>query len=356
MTTTFENELLKIARNYLGLNQKEFAEKVQVSQSVISNIEKCVKPLTEDIVEKLKAEFGETFFKQKVKDPQLKVFYRASSTVAKKYTDPFESRLQIIANNISRLLERVDIPENNVPFKDLEDFELDAEYLANEVREYFGLGVKPIDNMVKLLERNGVIVHFFDYGFISAQNKNFDGVSFYAEGVPVILINSKIQNARKVFTLAHELCHLICHNHPAFFISKDRDIEREANKFASEFIAPKKIIRSDLIRLDFDKLFQLKAYWKLSVGALLFKAKETTLTPDQYKRWVMAMAPYRKNEPHDILIEKPILLEKMFQVCEDDLEFDENFNDILGLSPSMFDEIYWNKNPETIRRKLKIVI
>ena len=54
------------------------------------------------------------FFIQKMSTPNLKVHYRASATVAKKYTDLFEARLLIISNKIEQLLEYVDIPENKV--------------------------------------------------------------------------------------------------------------------------------------------------------------------------------------------------------------------------------------------------
>lgn len=355
MTYNLNDETLKLARNYLGLNQKDFAKKIGFSQALISSIEKSRKPLTEEVITKLKREFGKTFFSQKTYEPNLKVHYRASTTVAKKYTDLFESRLRIMSNNISEVIEYVNIPDNRIPQKDLEDFQLDAEYLANEVRDYFNLGRKPIKELVRLLESNGVIVYFFDYEFITAQNKNFDGVSFYVSGIPIILINKKVQNARKVFTLAHELGHLIMHNHNDFFISKDRDIEKEANVFASEFLAPKNALRGEFSYLSLEKLFQLKSYWRLSIGALLYKAKETTLSYDQYRRWITRLAPYRKHEPNDFSIEEPVLLKKMFEVCKSDISDEDLFYRELGLSKSIFEEIY-STIIDKEKPKLKIIL
>lgn len=356
MKTILDNELLRIARNYTGLNQTAFAKKLNVSQSLISGIEKSIKPLTEEIVEKLIPEFGAGFFYQKIRQPELKVYYRSSANIAKKYTDLFESRLQIISNTVSVMLESIDIPDNKIPALDLEDFQLDAEYLAQEMRNYFGLGNKPIDDIVGLMERNGVIVYFYDYQFISAQNKNFDGVSFYVKGVPVIMINNKIQNARKIFTIAHELCHLIAHNHNHIFISKGRDIEKEAHKFASEFIAPKAILRSELVRLSFEKLFELKRYWRLSAGALLYKAKSTVLTDEQYKRWAAAFSPYRKQEPHDLTIERPKLLPKIFDVFKTTLDADQDIYSALYMHKDIFEEVFWNIETGDGRGKLRIMI
>lgn len=350
-----DNELLKLARNFTGLNQKEFAQKMRVSQSLISKIEKSLKPLTEDIISQLKEEFGESFFYQKNKQPQLKVYYRASATVAKKYTDLFEARLQIISNNIVAMLDYIDIPENKIPVRDLEEYGDDPEHLALEMRDYFNLGRKPIQNLVKLLEQNGVIIYFFDYEFITSQNKNFDGVSFYIGGVPVILINRKIQNARKLFTIAHELGHLIMHNHNSIFLPKDRDFEKEANQFASEFLAPKMSLRGEFTRVTVEKLFQLKSYWKISVGALLYKAKETVLTLDQYKKLLIKMAPFRVNEPYDFEIDEPVLLKIMFDVFRDNLEENEDFYESLGISKKVYDDIY-STFTEKQRNKMKIII
>lgn len=355
MANILNEDTLKLARNYFGMSQKEFATKLGVSQALVSNIEKSSKPLTDDIIEKLKKDFGANFFSQKMSTPNLKVHYRASATVAKKYTDLFEARLLIISNKIEQLLEYVDIPENKIPQKDLEDFRLDAEYLANEVRNYFGLGRKPIQDFVRLLESNGVIVYFFEYDFISEQNKNFDGVSFYVKGVPVILINNKIQNARKMFTLAHELGHLIMHNHNEFIISNERDMEKEANVFASEFLAPKDALRGEFVRLNFQKLFELKAYWRISAGALLYKAKETSLTADQYRRWITLMAPYRKSEPNDFEINKPVLLKKMFNVCQEDIGTEQEFLEEIGLSKNIFEEVY-STLVDKEKTKLKIIL
>jgi Zn-dependent peptidase ImmA (M78 family) len=252
------------------------------------------------------------------------------------------------------LLNYVDINKNNIPKLDIEDYKRDAKYLANEVRSYFNLGRKPIENFVHLLEKNGVIIYFYDYDFISQQLKTFDGVSFYVSGVPVILINNKIQNARKMFTLAHELGHLIMHNHNDFIIPKDRNVEKEANVFASEFIAPENALRGEFARLTLEKLFLLKSYWKLSIGALLYKAKSMTLTDYQYRRWVTRLAPYRKHEPHDFDLDKPVLLKRMFEVTKEDIGSDMFFED-LYLSKFLFEEIY-STLIEKQRPKLRIIL
>ncbi|KAF9659592.1 XRE family transcriptional regulator [Tenacibaculum sp. ZH5_bin.1] len=350
------NETLKLARNYLGLSQTGLAKKIGVSQAVVSNIEKGNKPLTEDLIQKLKSVFSRSFFSVKNHGGNLNLHYRSSANISKKMIDLFESRVNILANNICEILEYVDIPVNTIPTIGVEDFDYNAKELALYVRRYLGIGVNPIDEIVSLLERNGVIVYFYEFDFISSQNKNFDGVSFYVEDVPVILINKKIQNARKVFTISHELCHLIAHRNINRLIETERDLEKEANTFASEFVIPTSEIKNEFYRLTLEKLFSLKAKWKLSVSALLYKGRSVGLTKDQYRRWVTRLSPYRKEEPFDVSMKSPVLLKKMINVCKEELGGEREFLKTIGISETIYNELYSTIEGEEYRSKLKIIL
>lgn len=344
-----------LARKYLGLNQKKFAELLNISQAMVSQIESGLKPIGHEIVETLTPLLGENFFFQKPSNPNLKVHYRVSSTIAKGILNSFEARIELTSNNINSLLETVDIPENTLPQLDPEDFEMDSKYIANEIRSYLGLGRKPVGNLIGLLEKQGVVVHFYDFDFISEQNKTLDGVSFFMNGVPIILVNKKIQNARKYFTIAHELGHIIMHLPEKFIISKQRDIEKEANEFASEFLIPSEAIREDLFNINEDRLLMLKHKWRISAAAILYKARDLTLTPDQYRRWVQKLAPWRKKEPMDIEIEQPTLLKTMLDLCMNELGGKTELTNELCINDIVFDELYGDFYKEN-KSKLRILV
>ncbi len=349
---TYNNETLRLFREYRGLSQKKFADYLGISQTVISKIEKGLRPLDQEIVNKLSTSVDESFFLQNIENLNLKIYYRQSSSTAKSTTDLFESRLTLIANHISHCLKEIEAPENQIPSIDLNEFGLNPEALAMEVRQLFGLGISPIKDIVQLLESKGIFIHFFDYPFVTPENKTLDGVSFFIKGTPVILVNNKIQNARKVFTIAHELGHLIMHLN--YIVESVRDEESEANKFASEFIAPKRALNGEFTRLTLEKLFMLKSYWKMSIGALLYKAKDVSLTTDQYRRWVTHLSAYRKNEPHDIDLTNPKNLKKCFAFFKDNLhQGDENsFYRELGINKQIFDDLYSTFHE---KRKLRII-
>lgn len=347
-----KTENITLARKYLGLNQKQFADKLQISQALVSQLESGIKSIPIDALNILQEELGETFFNQKASNPNLKVLYRVSSTIAKSILNSFEARIELISNNINELLETLEIPENTIPQLDLEDFEMDAKYLANEVRSYLGLGRRPVGDLVNLLEKNGVVVHFYDFDFISEQNKTLDGVSFFMGGTPVILVNNKIQNARKYFTIAHELGHIIMHLPENIIVEKHRDIEKEANTFASEFMVPTEAIREDLNNISIDKLFMLKQKWKISAAALLYKSKDISLTYDQYRRWVQKTSEWRKREPMDIEINKPTLLKKMIDICKNELGGENELFFQLGINRKIFSDLYgglYEKNNTKMR-------
>lgn len=336
----------------MGYSQKKFADFIGVSQTVISKIEKGVKPLDDNLVDLLSNVVSENFFLQRISQINLKIYYRQSASTAKSTTDLFESRLSLIANHISYCLEEIEPPVNLLPSIDLNDFGLNPEYLAKEVRSQFNLGLSPINDIVELLESKGVFIHFYDYPFVSPQNKTLDGVSFFISGCPVILVNNKIQNARKVFTIAHELGHLIMHSN--FIVESIRDVEKEANEFASEFLLPKRALVGEFNRLTLEKLFLLKSYWKVSIGALLYKAKNLTLTVDQYRRWVTQLAPYRKHEPHDIELSQPKILKKCFDFFKDVIHNGdkESFFQDLGINDEIFEDLYSNLDD---KKKLKVI-
>jgi hypothetical protein len=78
--------------------------------------------------------------------------------------------------------------------------------------------------------------------------------------IAAYFFNSEFPGERIRFALAHELAHLIMHQQ--FYSDQKRDIEKEANVFASEFLMPASDIISDLrfintVKLNVERLLQL---------------------------------------------------------------------------------------------------
>lgn len=359
-TNAYNGFSIKIVRDFYGLNQSQFAKLLGISQPVISKLEKGDKNLEENQIEKFKEYFEPSFFKRNVENVNQKLFYRKLSSITKTKLALFESRLNLLHNTISEALEIIDLDADGLPKINTDDFikekdnefKIDFEYLATEIRLKFGIGRGPINNIVDLLESKGIIIHFFDYDFISSDNNKFDGVSFYVKGIPVILVNDKIPNSRKVFTIAHELGHLLLHFED--LISIDRDIEAEANHFAASFLAPEKDIKSSLRQLTLEKLKSLKLEWNMSISSLVYRAYSLgTISQQTLRFWMMKLAPIRKQEPLEFEIAKPTLLNKMFKLLES--ETDNGFYKQLGFTEKLREELF-GKDNLPLRTKLKIVL
>lgn len=68
------------------------------------------------------------------------------------------------------------------------------------------------------------------------------GVMLHISGKPVIALNSRDTDERQLFTLAHELGHVLLGHRAGMLtelpIADDPEDEREANAFAAEFLMP----------------------------------------------------------------------------------------------------------------------
>jgi len=358
--TAYNGFSLKVVRDFYGISQSQFAKLLGISQPVISKLEKGDKNLEEIHIKNFSEYFEPNYFKRNVENVNPKLFYRKLSSVTKSKLGLFESRLNLFYNTIVEALEIVDLDSQSLPRIDIDkyyreidgEYKIDFEYIATEVRLNLGVGRGPINDIIKLLEERGVIIHFFDYDFISSDNNKFDGVSFYVKGVPIILINNKIPNSRKVFTIAHELGHLLLHFDD--MISIERDIEFEANNFASAFLAPAKDIKSSLRQLNIEKLKSLKMEWNMSISSLVYRAYTLgTISQQTLRFWMMKLSPIRKNEPLEFELNNPKLLKKLFEVLEE--QTNNGFYKHLGFTEKMRVELF-GKDNVPYRAKLKIVL
>ncbi len=135
----------------------------------------------------------------------------------------------------------------------------DPNNIAQEVRSYIGISLKEqtqwkdIDTALKnwrgALEECGVFI--FKDSF-NAPGKNspkitYSGFSIYDKTFPIIYVNNNDSKSRQIFTLFHELCHLLMHSggvdtdnedYLEYLTEDNREIEVLCNKFASSFLVP----------------------------------------------------------------------------------------------------------------------
>lgn len=332
---------IKLARESRGMTQTSMAKETSFNQATLSKIEKGLYHVTEEMIDEISSILGykkDFFYKSHEVYPLRHFYFRRNLGTTVTNSKKLESIINIISSNIIDLAESIDITVD-LPFVDLTKQKLTPELVAIQIRQYFSLPKGPVKNVINALEKQGIIIHFIDF-----KDLKISGVSFITpNGIPLIIINNNIPNSRKVFTIAHELGHLVMH-YKGGVIGEERDTEKEANIFASEFLVPAKEIKSELFNLNEEKLFALKSYWKVSIQSLIYKANDlNVISKDQHRRWITKINYFgwRKDEPFEFEIEEPLLITKLFQLHFDELEYTiEELQNIFGLTNEEFYRYY----------------
>lgn len=182
----------------------------------------------------------------------------------------------------------------DLPEPDLLDLthESDPASGARTLRQYWGIGEKPIGHLIKLLETKGVRV------FALAENtRNVDAFSYWRNGEPFIFLNTLKTPERSRFDTAHELGHLVMHKHGG---PQGREAEHQANLFASALLMPEADIKAHIPYVTgLSELVHAKRRWGVSVSALAYRLhKLGRLTDWQYRSFCIQIArDYGDAEP-----------------------------------------------------------
>lgn len=306
--------------------------------------------------------FPKHFFLQpRAVTPGELTFFRSVHATSKSARTRAHWRINWIQSICAFLEEHLELPRVNLPVFDVpsdprEISSSEIEALAEQTRRAFGLGDGVISNTVLLLESNGVVV-----SRATAGHPKIDAFSQWRSGSPpvVLLGNEKDCAARSRLDVAHELGHLILHRHvaPEFFnlSSGHRLMEDQAQRFGGAFQLPASTFSDEFYAASLDHLLHLKSRWRLSIGAMLYRARQLDLLDDkttqslwrQRARWGWA-----RHEPLDeeLQPERPRLLARcidlLLQECvvekSDILQVlpypQDALEELLGLHSSFFDE------------------
>jgi Zn-dependent peptidase ImmA (M78 family)/DNA-binding XRE family transcriptional regulator len=187
---------------------------------------------------------------------------------------------------------RFELPQQSLP--DLRN-EGAPESAAMALRYQWGLGEQPVSNMVHLLESRGVRVFS-----LSLDIADVDACCTWHNGNPFVFLNTKKSNARRRFDAAHELAHLVLHRHGDY---ENRNVEKEADEFASAFLMPRAGVSSTAPRLpDLKSIVPIKQKWGVSLAAYIYRLHALGLITDWHYRTLFIQASkrgYRSNEPSD---------------------------------------------------------
>lgn len=305
MAMKINGQRLREARAFRGLTITQLAEKVGVSKQMISRYEHDRSNISLETFMKIIKElhFPMNFFTGEVKFVYTNegTFYRSrltSTQIEKKPSETYKQAAAILRDYFEQYID--------FPMLDLIDEVDSPEEAAYKLRNLWQLGSLPIDNMVEVLESHGITVVN-----TNMEAKKVDAVGGYAKinrNRYYVVINNFTEGSyyRTQFSLAHELGHYIYHANPdSDNIAEYREMEKEADRFASSFLLPHDAFMETLKSIDVMDLnayVPLKEQWNVSIAAMLLRARKLRVIDDnQYQRLQKSISyhRWRKHEPGD---------------------------------------------------------
>jgi|HubBroStandDraft_3_1064219.scaffolds.fasta_scaffold07084_4 Zn-dependent peptidase ImmA (M78 family) len=151
---------------------------------------------------------------------------------------------------------------------------------AVSLRTAWGIGERPISNMIHLLEAHGVRVFS-----LVEDCREVDAFSLWDGSTPYILLNTGKTPERSRFDAAHELGHLVLHRHGTM---TGRTAEEQANSFASAFLMPRAaIIARAPATPSLRTIMAAREFWGVSTVAYAFRLHKVAMLSDWYYHQIM---------------------------------------------------------------------
>lgn len=335
----FNGTRLREGRIYRGLTITDLANELGVSKQMISKYEnnKAVPNLDSLLyITKILKFPREYFYETPVEVKTGSTYFRSLLTTGKKEREMQYDRVKYLTIIRALLEEYVDFPELDVP--DFSDQNIESvEVVAEKVRDVWGLGDKPVKDVIYLLETKGFVISSLklDNRTIDAfgSQHELNGNVYYS----IILGNDKRSFYRRQFDVAHELGHKVLHD-PYLNIedlSKDefKQIEQEANDFAAAFLLPRESFLKDVSMHpnDLNYYTLLKKKWCVSIGAMVMRAYKLGVINDgtyQYMQRSISHKGWRTKEPLDDLkdLNNPVSMKQAIELLiENDYISGEGF-------------------------------
>lgn len=326
----FNGDRLRIARIYRNMTISDLEKKISVTKQAISQYEKSIiAPKSEVLFQLVSAlKFPLDFFTE-IDNGTTKVentFFRSLSGVKKLDLNTEEIKTEVIVRLYNFLNGYLEFPKLVLPTIDYKNV-IDIEDVTLKLRGFWGLNNDPIENIVNLLEKNGIIVS--SLATISTKIDAFTQIHKINDHHQfcVVLGNEKQTMVSRNFDAAHELGHIILHsklsNIKDLSNEEFKELEVEANAFAASFLLPKNDFFADLVNpTNLEAYLQLKKKWKVSVSTMVMRAKQLgRVNSLQYKN-LMKLISYRKwgkVEPYDDVwkIQRPQLFRMAIKMLKE---------------------------------------
>jgi Zn-dependent peptidase ImmA (M78 family)/transcriptional regulator with XRE-family HTH domain len=323
---------ISFARELRGLTKKELAAKIKKTPSAISQIERgLISPDLETFVRiSFVLQVTPSFFierKTSAKPIDLAACHFRSLRSTSQAMRRQSTRNGELCIDLMEVLQSKGIV---FPKEQISDFHFTVEHdneieeAATTLRKHWNLGLGPIPNIVQLIESKGILVLPLPF-----EVDKVDAYSTWRGKQPCILVSYKKPASRIRFDVSHELGHLAMHEDA---VAGDARAERQANMFAGAFMAPKDSFLEECPRRwSFAAFQKLKERWKMSIQALLYRAKQLgRISTSTHRRAMIQIsdAGMRKDEGNEWEKEKPVIVTQALELLHDQITLDDLASEI----------------------------
>ena len=336
----FNPRRLSLARKRRQFTAKALAEKAGIAVDTISRLENGGNPPDETTVAKLVQALGfptEFFFDSDPEDIDTgAVSFRSFTKMSARERDAAISAGSLGLQLTKWIEERFNLPKSNL--LDL-SYETDPEAAADALRQFWGIGERPIGNLLGLLETNGV--RLFS---LSENTASVNAFSFWRDDKPFIFLNNFKTAESSIFDAGHELGHLVMHKHGD--PKETRSAEREANSFASAFLMPANDVKARVSRrITVETILKAKKRWRVSAMAMAYRLHSLRLLSDwQYKSLCVQLSRlgYRTNESDGVERETSVVWRKVLTQLWSEKTTKNNIAAELHLPLDELEGLIWN--------------
>jgi Zn-dependent peptidase ImmA (M78 family) len=343
--------MVVLARESRGMTQNDLGKLLGITQGKMSKIESGLLQISEDEIESFSnlLHYPTSFFYQTepILGPGIsELYHRKRQCISLHLLKKIHALMNIRYIHLIKLLRSIDIGEVNIPNMDIDEHE-SAENVARLTRAFWHIPAGPISNIINVIENAGGIIIPCDF-----ETNKIDAISRWVPGMPpLFFINFSIPTDRLRFTLSHELGHIIMHHIP------NEDMEKEADRFAAEFLMPAYDIKTYFANnLTLERLADLKLYWKVSMASLLYRSKSLEkITDNQYRYLWMQISQlgFKKREPSNLdpPEEKPVLINDLIKFYFNELNYTlSELCSFLDLTENEFKTLYMSSE-----RQLRVI-
>jgi Zn-dependent peptidase ImmA (M78 family)/transcriptional regulator with XRE-family HTH domain len=292
---TLEPSRITLARLRAGLGKAELAERLGTTARTITNYETQGAPERAAAALAEALECPQTYLHLPATEPleEERVFFRARrrSSAAQKHMATSAGRTGVELYGL--ITKHFELPELSLPELD----GMEPEAAAQRLRLDWDLGLSPIPNSVRLVESKGIRVLTLPDG-----TTDVDAFSIWEKGRPFIFLSTLKSAERSRFDLAHEIGHLVLHGSLGACAKNEHDAEKEADRFASEFLMPSLFLKSKVSRdTSVPTVLKVKEFLGVSAMAAAYALHRADRLSDwSYRQTCIELVRrgYRSGEPH----------------------------------------------------------